>query len=102
MIDWTQVIIGVVGLLLTGVLIPFVKARLNEEQLRKLDYWVRYFMVAAEVDIQGEKMGEVRKKWVLEQLRNLGLVTDKNEEAVSNLITGLCQELTQELLINNG
>lgn len=101
MIDWTQVILGVIGVLLTGILIPLIKSKLDESSRSKLDYWVRYFMVAAETDIKGEKMGEVRKQWVLQQLRQIGAVTDKNEEAVSNLITGLCKELTQELLIND-
>lgn len=101
MIDWTQVIIGVVGLILTGILIPFVKSKLNQSQLQRLDYWVRYFMIAAETDIQGEKMGDIRKEWVIDQLKEIGLVTDSNEQAVSNLITGLCKELTNDLLIND-
>lgn len=98
--NWTEVVITIVSLLITGLLIPVVKSRLSEKQQNTLDYWVRYLIAAAEIEIDGEKMGKKKQEFVIAKLKAMGLVTEKNEQNVRDLITGICQELTAAFVIN--
>jgi hypothetical protein len=98
--DWTKVVIAVIGLVFTGIVFPFVKSKLSQDAQKKLDYWLRYFIAAAEVQIDGVSLGQAKKNWVLERLRDIGLVTDRNEQDVSDLIDGICAELTATFVIN--
>ena len=91
-------VISLIGIVLTGIVIPFVKSKLNSDQLTVLDYWVNVFIASAEIKFKGEKMGTIRKEWVLNQLELLGLKFDR--EVVSVAIDGLCLELTSAGVIN--
>lgn len=91
-------VISLIGIVLTGIIIPLVKSKLSNEQRNTLDYWVNVLIAAAETEFKGEKMGTLKKEWVLDQLENLGLNFDR--EAVSIAIDGLCRELTSSGVIN--
>lgn len=100
--DITEIMVGIIsllGIVLTGIIIPLVKAKLNETQLNKLNYWMEVLIAAAETHYQGQAMGEKKKEWVLAQLKNVGLNFD--ESIVSAAIDGLCRELTTGEVINN-
>lgn len=99
--DWTEIILGIIGLVgavLTGILIPYFKNKLSKEQLETIDYWIRIACAAMETKYQGESMGAVKKAEVLNFLRDMGLKFD--EEIVSTKIDALCRELTAEGVIN--
>lgn len=98
--NWTGVFLGLIALVsavLTGILIPWFKSKLNAEQLNKLDYWLRIFIAAAETAF-GAGTGEAKKQWVLERIKSLGLNFDA--QAVSDAIDALCRELTAAAIIN--
>ena len=98
--DWTKVFLAlltIIGAVITGMLIPWFKSKLNAEQLNKLDYWLRIFIAAAETAF-GKGEGAKKKQWVLERICSLGLTFDL--DAVSDAIDGLCRELTAAAIIN--
>lgn len=100
MLDWTKVLLAaltLIGAVLTGILIPWFRSKLNAEQLNKLDYWLRIFIAAAETAF-GNGTGEAKKQWVLERIKSLGLNFDT--QAVSDAIDALCRELTAAAIIN--
>lgn len=99
--ETTDIILAVIALIsaiVTGVIIPLVKSKLNSEQLSVVDYWLNVLIAAAETEFNGEKMGAAKKEWVINQLHALGLKFD--EEAVSSAIDGLCRDLTSKGVIN--
>lgn len=91
-------IIALVGAVFTGIVIPYVKSKLNKDQLDVLNYWLNVLIAAAETNFKGVSMGAAKKEWVIEQLQEMGLKFD--EEAVSAAIDGLCRELTSAGVIN--
>lgn len=92
-------VISLIGIILTSIVIPFVRSKLNTEQLSVLDYWLTVLIAAAETEFKGEKMGTLKKEWVLNQLELIGLKFDR--EAVSIAIEGLCRDLTSKGVIND-
>ena len=106
-IDWTQIIIAAIGLIFTGILIPavkygieYAKSKMSEEQRNQLDYWSNKLVVVADIIFDGIAQGKDKKEWVIEQLKNQGIITDKDTTAVSNLIDSIVEELTVQQLIN--
>jgi len=99
--DYTEIIlavIAVIGAVVTGVLIPWIKSKMDEGQLAKLDFWLRIFIAAAET-AYGSGMGQEKKAYVIAKIKALGF--DFDEEIVSDAIEALCRELTAEDIINN-
>lgn len=106
-IDWTQVIIALIGVVFTGVLIPavkcgieYMKAKMSKEQLEQLDYWSNKLVVVAEIIFDGFAQGQDKKEWVIQQLIDRGIITEKDTESVSTLIDSIVEELTAKSLIN--
>lgn len=99
--DYTEIIlavIAVIGAVVTGVLIPWIKSKMDEGQLAKLDFWLRIFIAAAET-AYGSGMGKEKKAYVIAKIKALGF--DFDDEIVSDAIEALCRELTAEDIINN-
>lgn len=97
----TDIILAVLALIsaiVTGIVIPLVKSKLNNEQLDMLDYWLNVLIAAAETKYKGQSMGAQKKEWVLNELQEMGLKFDV--EAVSAAIDGLCRDLTSKGVIN--
>lgn len=97
----TQIIVGVIGLVslvLTGVLIPFVRSRMSTAQLEQLDYWVQVLVAAAETMYAAGGTGEAKKAWVYEQLQQRGVKFDV--VAVDAAIEAAVRELTANGVIN--
>ena len=47
-INWAEVIVGIVSLVLTGVIIPLIKSKLDTDKLKKAQFIVREAVQAAE------------------------------------------------------
>ena len=47
-INWTEVIVGIVSIVLTGVIIPLIKSKLDTDKLKKAQFIVREAVQAAE------------------------------------------------------
>lgn len=80
-IDITPVIealIGLVSLIITGFLIPFLKQKLSNEKRERLRSWVSIAVAAAE-QLMKNKSGIEKKEYVVSFLLSKGLVFDIDE-----------------------
>ena len=64
-----EAIITIVSLVLTGIIIPYVKQRISEEKAENLKKWVSVGVKAAE-QIYGSKTGQQKKEYTLHALRS--------------------------------
>ena len=95
--DITQIlvlIISVIGLVLTGVFMPYVKARVSSEQLTTLYAAVKIAVYAAE-QLFGSGTGEKKKQYVIEYLASKGLYFD--EEIISTQLNAMIESAVYEL-----
>ena len=91
-IDWTSIILAVIGLLsaiVSGFLIPLLKAKLSEEQLNKAQMWLKVFCSAAETAFTN---GADKKAWVLAQMDAIGVKL--SEEQLDSCLEAVVRELT--------
>ena len=80
-IDITPIIealIGLVSLIITGFLIPYLRQKLSNEKREKLRSWVSIAVAAAE-QLMKEKSGTEKKEYVVSFLLSKGLVFDVDE-----------------------
>lgn len=73
-----EAVIGLVSLIVTGFLIPFLKQKLSNEKREKLKSWVSIAVAAAEQIMKG-KTGLEKKEYVVSFLLSKGLVFDIDE-----------------------
>ncbi len=95
-IDYTEIISGIITVLsavVTTFLIPYLKEKLSQEKLQKLNYWVKIACQAAE-QIYGSKTGKQKKEYVVSFLLSKGIVVDIDE--VTALIESEVYKLTAE------
>lgn len=92
-------IVLVAGALYIGkqYLIPWLKAKLGNEQYDLLIKKLKDLMVIAEQHF-GPKTGPEKKAWVIEELKKTGI--EFNEKFVSNLIDGMVFVLQVDGLVN--
>ena len=82
MIDLTQIIIALIWFcfaLITGKFLPFIKEKFDNERYTKIMMWVSVAVKAAEQIFIQPGMGDEKKKYVTEFLKNKGLVLDEKE-----------------------
>lgn len=80
-IDFTPIfeaIITIVSLVLTGIIIPYVRQRIGEEKSETLKKWVSIGVKAAE-QIYGSKTGQEKKEYVVSFLLSKGIVFNVDE-----------------------
>ena len=80
-IDITPIIealIGLVSLIITGFLIPYLRQKLSNEKREKLRSWVNIAVAAAE-QLMKNKSGLEKKEYVLGFLLSKGLVFEVDE-----------------------
>lgn len=97
MIDITEVIKYVFLLIFavcSAFLIPYLKAKLGDENFATLKNWVKIAVQAAEMIFKESKMGEQKKEYVLEFLKTKGYKVDT--EAINNLIESAVLDLKKE------
>lgn len=96
MIDLTPIITAVLTLiisLISAFLIPYIKAKTTDEQLKTIKLWVQVAVQAAEMLYVGSGRGEEKKKYVLDFLNSKGFTL--NTEEIDNLIESAVLELKQ-------
>ena len=99
-IDWTDLIWKVAIAVIPVLLAPPAKKAYEWFKTTTLFAWVKKFISYAEAYITTSGSGAKKKALVIDLLKNMGLVTNKNEEYVSAIIDGICKELTAEGVIN--
>lgn len=78
----TQALILVLIGVITKFLVPYVKSQITTQKLSFIKTWVDSLVNAAEQKIQGSKMGDEKKKWVVDMLKKLGIVVDDSVDAL--------------------
>lgn len=69
-----QIILGVVsilGAILTGIVVPFVKEKIGNEKLTKYEEWASMAVECAEMLFKEQGMGEEKKEYVVDFLNNM-------------------------------
>lgn len=99
MIAYALGVVLAAGTLYVGhqYLIPWLKAKLGNEQYDLLIKNLKDLMVVAEQHF-GPQTGVEKKAWVIEELKKTGI--DFNEKFVSNLIDGMVFVLQVDGLVN--
>ena len=73
-----EAIITIVSLVLTGIVIPYIRQRIGEEKTENLKRWVSVGVKAAE-QIYGSKTGQQKKEYVVSFLQSKGIVFNVDE-----------------------
>ena len=94
-IDWTQIFIALIslaGAILTGVVIPYIRAKTTKQQRDNIYTVIQSAVWAADQMFKAsDPTGELRLRWVMNQLEELNLnVTESDlvlmvEQAVKEL-----------------
>jgi LL-H family phage holin len=64
-------VIPILGAIITGFVIPLLKAKLGTEKLATITTWVTYAVKCAEMIFLGDKQGEEKKQYVIDFLTNM-------------------------------
>ena len=86
-INLTPIIEAVFALLaaiVTAFVIPWIKSKLNENQLKELQIWVNAAVAAAEQIFSAPNSGAEKKQYVIEFLKSKGFTVDM--DSIDNLI----------------
>lgn len=103
-IDWTQVIIGICSIVITGIVIPLlnnlrkdIKNKLTVSEQQMVEYWTEAAVRWAKQWLQS-KSGETKKEevmyYLIEKIDRLGI--DINTEDLDKLIESIYQKVKSE------
>lgn len=98
MIDLTEIIIAVIGLIatvLTTFLIPYLKQKLSAEHFAEVQMWVNIGVKAAEMLYTGTGRGEEKKAYVVEFLKTKGYTLDAT--IIENMIEAAVLEMQNSM-----
>lgn len=99
MFDITPIIEAVaalIGVIITCVLIPYIKSKTTTEQQKEINAWVKIAVSAAEQLFTGSGRGEEKKAYVIAWLKERGITVDEGE--LDALIEAAVYELEQGLI----
>ena len=99
MFDITPIIEAVaalIGVIITCVLIPYIKSKTTTEQQKEINAWVKIAVSAAEQLFTGSGRGEEKKAYVIAWLKERGITVDEAE--LDALIESAVYELEQGLI----
>ena len=64
-------LIPILGAIITGFVIPFIKEKIGTEKLAKYEYWATFAVKAAEMMWTETGCGENKKQYVVDFLNNM-------------------------------
>lgn len=94
MIDWTEILlalIGLVGVIISAVAVPYLRANTTEKQRENLEYWVDVAITAAEKHFEESGAGPAKKAEVKKFIESMGLPA--TDEQLDKLITSGVERL---------
>lgn len=103
MFDITPIIEAVaalIGVIITCVLIPYIKSKTTTEQQKEINAWVKIAVSAAEQIFTGSGRGEEKKAYVIAWLKERGITVDEAE--LDALIEAAVYELEQGIIPMEG
>jgi hypothetical protein len=87
-----EAVIALAGVVVSCVLIPYIKSKTTAEQQKEINAWVKIAVSAAEQIYVGSGRGEEKKAYVIKWLREHGITVD--EAKLDALIEAAVYELT--------
>ena len=87
-----EAVIALAGVVVSCVLIPYIKSKTTAEQQKEINAWVKIAVSAAEQIYVGSGRGEEKKAYVIKRLREHGITVD--EAKLDALIEAAVYELT--------
>lgn len=87
-----EAVIALAGVVVSCVLIPYIKSKTTAEQQKEINAWVKIAVSAAEQIYVGSGRGEEKKAYVIKWLREHGVTVD--EAKLDALIEAAVYELT--------
>lgn len=87
-----EAVIALAGVIVSCVLIPYIKSKTTTEQQKEINAWVKIAVAAAEQIYVGASRGEEKKAYVINWLREHGVTVD--EAKLDALIEAAVYELT--------
>lgn len=87
-----EAVIALAGVIVSCVLIPYIKSKTTAEQQKEINAWVKIAVSAAEQIYKGSGRGEEKKAYVIQWLREHGVTVD--EAKLDALIESAVYELT--------
>ena len=78
MTEIVKMLIGLVCLSISAVLFPYLKQRYGSDKVTEALKWVKIAVAAAE-QIYTAADGDKKKRWVLDYLKQRGIVLDEDE-----------------------
>ena len=85
-------VIALAGVVVSCVLIPYIKSKTTAEQQKEINAWVKIAVSAAQQIYVGSGRGEEKKAYVIKWLREHGITVD--EAKLDALIEAAVYELT--------
>lgn len=64
-------LISILGTILTGIVVPYVKEKIGNEKLAKYEEWATLAVRSAEMIFSDKGMGEAKKEYVINFLNDL-------------------------------
>lgn len=71
-----EAVLALIAVLITTVVIPYVKARTSSQQQQEINEWVKIAVAAAEQIYTGQGRGVEKKKFVLDWLEDHDVKVD--------------------------
>ena len=100
-INITEIVLAVIGLasaIITGVLIPYIKTKINKDQQQTLALVVQTAVQAAEQIFTGTGLGQQKKTWVTNYLIDMGYIADIDaiDASIDALIESMVYQMNKE------
>lgn len=98
MIDLTEVVIAVIGLVvatMSTILVPYLKQKMSADKFNEMQMWVNIAVKAAEMLYAGTGRGEEKKKYVTEFLNSKGYTLDA--ASIENMIEAAVLEMRNSM-----
>ena len=97
-----QAIITLIAIIITAVVIPWIKSKISTSQWKNLTVYAETFVKCAEMIFKGTNLGKDKKKYVIEKLtdlceeRGLKFSPDEIEAAVEEAVKNMNDALITE------
>lgn len=74
-----QVVLELLGVIVTVIIVPYIRSKTSVEQQKELDAWVAIAVEAAEQIYEGVGRGEEKKAYVVKWLAERGIKVDADK-----------------------
>ena len=87
-----EVVLTLAVAVITGVVVPYIRSKIETDKLSKLDYYIKLGIRSAEQIFDGDGKGEEKKKYVVNYITdiiNRKLKIDITPEELDTIIEGM-------------